>query len=68
MNYMKYVRIGLLPLLVILVEAVNVLAYHGTRSQIPSKGTPVSGKVIIAIVAVIAIGVWLFVRWWKKML
>ncbi len=58
---------GLLPLLAILVEAVNVLAYHGTRSQTPSQGTPVSGWVIIAILAGIAIGVWLFMRWWKNL-
>lgn len=49
--------------------AMRVLAYHGTgtRAQLPSQGTPLSGWVLLVVGIIIALCVWLFIRWWKKL-
>ncbi len=63
---MKYKK-TLLHFGMLLAVATNVLAYHRGGASLPSQGTPVSSWVIIAILAVIVIGVWLLIRWWKKL-
>jgi len=43
------------------------MGHHPENAAVASSGTPLSGWVIVAILAAIAVSVWLFVRWWKKL-
>jgi len=52
----------------LLVEAVGVLAYHGTGRGAPSTagGTELQGWSLFLIFAVIGLLLYLGWRWWKK--
>ena len=52
----------------ILVEATAVLAYHGTGRGAPeTAGTPLSGWVLLLLLAVMCLVLYLGWRWWKNL-
>jgi len=53
-------------LLLLLINTVGVLAYHGTGRGSPFGGAKLPGWSLLVILAVVALLAYLGWRWWRK--